>query len=418
MWIQILGYLININGFSNKIWLVSLKMVRFFKILLFLFLLMPLFGWAQSIDDIRKQKAKSEKEISYLNKLLEESKNDKSVSLQKLTILQAKIVQSKKILEALNDEVNYLQKKISDNESRIAELNQEKLSMLDLYAKLIYGTWKKRNKAEKIMFIFSSSDFNQAYNRFKYFQQIQEYSKRQLGLIEQVNDSLDLKNKELQSLTVLKNRTLSDINNKNKDLESEQTKEKQYISELQGKEKILKKKLETENQNQKKLTKELSRMIASQIKKSGSSTSAYKLTPEEKLISDDFAKNKGKLPWPVVEGFISEKFGIRRSSKHVVIENPGINIVTSKNADVRAVFGGVVSEILFALGNNNVVMIRHGNYFSVYVNLAKVYVNKGQKVNTKDIIGKLAFDTEKGSVLNFQLFENQEKQNPELWLAK
>lgn len=382
---------------------------------------------AQSITAIKKEKDKSEKQISYLNKLLEEAKNNKSVSTEKLNILQQKILQSKRLISSLNQEVKYIQSNISANEVRIGELQNDRNAMLELYAKLVYGSWKKRNKNNKLMFIFSSTDFNQAYNRFKYFQQIQEYSGRQLEMIRQVNDSLDMKNLDLKKLIEQKNTVLGTINEKNKELESEQVKESHFITELQKKEKELKKKLQVEMQNRQKLNKELNRLIARQAKKSSTSSSVYKLTPEEKLLSDDFAKNRGKLPWPVTEGFISEKFGVRPHPvlKKVVVENSGVNITTSKNAEVRSVFKGVVTEIFFIPGANNVVIIQHGNYFTTYPNLIDVKVQKGTQVNTKDIIGKVGFDSEKGSVLNFQIWKYPEKANqdaikldPEFWLAK
>lgn len=395
-------------------------MGRWFSILVLLFIFIHVEGFSQSITQIKKEKEKSEKEITYLNKLLEEARKNKTVSTEKLNILRQKIVQSKKLLRSLNQEVQYIQSRIGVNEKRIAELQENRKSLLNLYSKLIYATWKKRNKTNKLMFIFSSADFNQAYNRFKYFQQIQEYASRQLELIRQVNDSLDVKNRELKDLFARKNETLKDIDLQNKDLESEQVKEKQYIAELQKKEKDIRKKLQAEMQNRKKLANELNKLIARQTKKSGSSSNVYKLTPEEKLISDDFAKNRGKLPWPVTEGFVSEKFGINTHPVYKRIEtvNNGINITTSRNADVRAVFQGMVSEIWYMPGFNNVVIIRHGNYLTVYSNLMDVTVQKGSQVKTKDTIGKVAYDSEKGSILNFQVWKDTEKMNPELWLAK
>ncbi|MCM1032093.1 MAG: peptidoglycan DD-metalloendopeptidase family protein [Oscillibacter sp.] len=376
---------------------------------------------AQSVNDIKKQKEKTEKEISYLNKLLGEATKNKSVSTEKLYILQEKIVQSKNLLNSLNQEVSYIQKDILKNEKRISELQTEKNAMLELYSKLVYGTWKKRNKANKLMFIFSSSDFNQAYNRFKYFQQLQEYSGRQLELIRQVDDSLNLKNRNLASLVSQKNAVLNTIRVKNQELESEKLKENQYVAELQKKEKDLKKKLQNETQRQQRLAKELNRLVSKQIKKSGStSPTKYKLTPEEKLLSDDFAKNKGRLPWPVVQGFISRKFGLSVNPIHKRVTEfyDGIKIMTSKNADVRAVFQGVVSDIAYESFLNNIVLIRHGNYVTVYGNVTNLTVKKGDKVNTKDIIGKVGYDPEEGSVLIFHLCKDIEKQNPELWLAK
>ncbi len=390
--------------------------------ILFLIILLPcLTVCSQSVNDIKKQKEKTEKEISYLNKLLNDATKSKSVSIEKLNILQEKIVQSKKLLNSLNQEVYYIQKDIELNEKRIGELQAEKDAMLKLYSKLVYGSWKKRNKTNKLMFILSSSDFNQAYNRFKYFQQVQEYSGRQLELIRQVNDSLNLKNQDLKSLMIQKNSVLNTICVKNQELESEKSKENQYVSELQKKEKELQKKLQNETQRQQRLAKELNKLIARQIKKSGSTSSTkYKLTPEEKLVSDDFVKNKGKLPWPVVQGFISKKFGINVDPvyKRVKTFSDGINIMTSKNADVRAVFQGVVSEIGYNPFSNNFIIIRHGNYLTLYLNVINISVKKGDKVNTKDVLGKVGYDPEEGSVLIFQLWKDIEKQNPELWLAK
>ena len=214
---------------------------------------------------------------------------------------------------------------------------------------------------------------------------------------------------------------MNEIGVQSKELESEQLKENQYIAQIQKKEKDFRKKLQAEMQKRQRLAKQLDKLIASQIKKSGSTTSTYKLTPEEQLVSNDFAKNKGKLPWPVTEGFISEKFGVFNHSIHKLVEvaSRGIGITTSKNAEVRSVFQGVVSVAMYMNDiDSYVVIIRHGSYFTVYINLQEVKVNQGDVVKTKQVIGKVAHDEEKGSVLNFEVFKDTEKLNPELWLAK
>ena len=395
--------------------------LRIFTILLFFTLLFDTEISAQSINTVRKQKAAAEKEISYLNKLLENAAKDKSVSTRNLKILQEKIIQSERLLKSLNQEVKYFQNEINSNEKRITELQVEKNNMLDLYAKLVYGTWKKRNKTDKLMFVFSSADFNQAYNRFKYFQQIQEYSNRQFDLIRQINDSLNFKNLNLDSLMTKKYIVLNTINTKNKDFESQKTRESREISNLQKKEKDLETKLKNEEHRRRKLNEELNKLIAIQIKKSGSNSSTkFKLTPEQKLVSADFAKNKGKLPWPVTEGFVSKKYGLNTDLIHKNVKhfNDGIDIMTSKNADVYAVFKGVVGKIWHEPYLNYVVMIRHGNYITVYQNLKSVSVKLNDKVDTKDIIGKIENTKDDGSVLHFQLWKVMEKQNPSYWLAK
>ena len=388
--------------------------LRIFTILLFFTLLFDTEISAQSISTVRKQKAAAEKEISYLNKLLENAAKDKSVSTRNLKILQEKIIQSERLLKSLNQEVKYFQNEINSNEKRITELQVEKNNMLDLYAKLVYGTWKKRNKTDKLMFIFSSADFNQAYNRFKYFQQIQEYSNRQFDLIRQINDSLNFKNLNLDSLMTQKSIVLNTINTKNKDFESQKTRESREISNLQKKEKDLETKLKNEEHRRRKLN-------AIQIKKSGSNSSTkFKLTPEQKLVSADFAKNKGKLPWPVTEGFVSKKFGLNVDPIHKQVKsfNNGIDIMSSKNANVHAIFKGVILKIWHESHFNYSVFIGHGNYFTVYSNLESVSVKLNDKVDTKDVIGKIENKNEDGSVLFFQLWKDMEKQNPSYWLAK
>ncbi len=359
------------------------------------------------------------------NKLLENALLNKSASTEKVNILQEKILQSKNLLSSLNEEVNYLQENISKNEKRISELQDERQALLDMYSKLVYGSWKKRNKADKLMFILSSSDFNQAYNRFKYFQQIQEYSDKQFKLIQQVNDSLKIKNQDLKVLVGKKNEVVRTIYVKNKEMESERIRENRYMSELQHKEKDLRKKLDREIRNRQRLAKELNRLITAQTKKASGSGSKGKLTPQQKLLSDDFAKNKGRLPWPVEEGFISEKFGVSVHSlhKYLKISNDGIDITTSKGSQVRVVFKGVVLDVCYVPGLNYTVLVQHGNYFTVYPNLLDVKVKRGDQIATKQILGRIGYDAEKGSVLNFQIWQNvgkvqPVKLNPELWLAK
>lgn len=382
-------------------------------------------GHTQSIQEIKKQKEKTEKEISYLNKLLKGAEKDKSVSTEKLNILQEKIVQSKKLLGSLNQEVRYFSDNIAWNEKRIGDLETEKKSVLGLYAKLVYNTWKKRNKIDKLMFIFSSADFNQAYHRFKYFQQIREYSGRQLRLIGQLNDSLNTRNQELGRLVKQKNELLGIIALKNRELESEKSREGSYMVALQKKEKDLKRRLQKEMQSREKLAKELNRLITLTAKKAKGSSSVLRLTPEEKLISDDFAKNRGRLPWPVERGFISRKFGLSVSTLHkrVQMNNNGVDITTSKNAEVRAIFKGIVSRIWFSPGLNNVIVVQHGDYFTIYPNLVRVNVSQGSKVSAKDVLGVLYYDNEEGSILNFQIWKmtdrpEPEKLDPQLWLAK
>lgn len=393
--------------------------MNLFRVILVLFFSCTLtIAYSQSIEAIKKKNEKTEKEIAYLNKLLNTARNDQSATIQKITIINQKIVKGKEMIQSLTNEMKYIEKNIDDNEFVKSGLEKNRKQMLDFYAKMVYETWKKRNTSDKLVYIFSSSSFSQAYARYKYFEQVQDYSKRQLKQIQQTNDSLTTINTQLAKLIAQKNLAQSKISAQNNELIKEQNEANKYVAELKKKEKELVRKLNTEIKNRERFKKELEKLIAAQAKKSGSKNSNYKLTPEEKLISEDFAKNRGKLPWPVEQGFVSEKFGINVHPvfKQVKLNNAGITITTSRNADVRAVFKGVVTEIMFIPGDNNVVIVRHGNYLTVYSNLVEIFIKKGDTVNVKQKIGKLASSGE-SSTLNFQVWKDKDNLDPQLWLT-
>jgi len=391
----------------------------FRNILVCIFLLSFTCSYSQSIEAIKKKNEKTEKEIAYLNKLLENARKDRSNTVQKVSIINQKIVKGKEMIASLMNEVKYIENQINDNEFIKSRLESDKQRMLDFYSKMVYETWKKRNESDKLIYIFSSSSFAEAYARYKYFEQVQDYSKRQIRLIEQTNDSLTAINGQLNKLMAQKNATHSKIASQNNQLIKEQNEANKSIADLKKKEKELLRKLNIEIKNRERFKKELEKLIAAQAKKSGSKNSTYKLTPEEKLISDDFAKNRGKLPWPVEQGFVSEKFGVNVHPvfKQVKLNNAGITITTSRNAEVRAVFKGVVTEIMFIPGDNNVVIVRHGNYLTVYSNLVEIFIKKGDTVNVKQRIGKLAVSSGNNSTLNFQVWKDKDNLDPQLWLT-
>lgn len=378
------------------------------------------FGFGQSINYIRKQKIKSEKEIKELNNLLKETKKDKNLSSKKVSIIDKKISENKNILKLINKEISYYDSSISKNERYLSELEKDRKDILKLYSNIIYAMWKKDNKNDNMMFIFSSNDLLQAYRRFKYFEQIQKYSKKQFEKIKEINDSIKSKNDRLKEFNSQKKNALNKQKSISKDLKNEKLEQNKLIKSLSNKEKQIKRKLDNEIKNRIKLESELKKLIAKATRKSGSKSKKYKLTPKEKTLSSEFSKNKGKLPWPVKSGFISEKFGINTNPiyKRVKMVNNGVTISTSKNSKVMCVFKGVVSEIMFMKGYNNIIIVRHGEYLTVYSNLIDVNVKKGDTVDTKDILGKLDYDNEKGSTTNFQIWKNTTKINPQEWLSK
>ena len=236
------------------------------NILIVIFLFSFTFSYSQSIDAIKKKNEKTEKEIAYLNKLLENARKDKSSTIQKVSIINQKIHKGKEMIQSLMNEVNYLDGQIKKNESVKYGLESDKQRMLEFYSKMVYETWKKRNESDKLIYIFSSSSFAQAYARYKYFEQVQDYSKRQIQLIEQTNDSLTAINRELSKLIILKSETQSKITSQNNQLIREQNEANTYIADLKKKEKELLRKLNIEIKNRERFKKELEKLIAAQAK--------------------------------------------------------------------------------------------------------------------------------------------------------
>jgi septal ring factor EnvC (AmiA/AmiB activator) len=392
-------------------------------LILFFSLVFSLPTFSQSITEVRKKQEQTEKEINFLNKLLGDIKNDYSVSLEKLSIINEKIKKGKELISSLTDEINLLEHSIRENKNRQSKLAAEKQKMLDLYAGLVYETWKRRNhRLNKLAFIFSSVDFAQAYARYRYFEQIQDHSKRQINSIAQADDSLRLVNNRLSELLQQQNNTQHRISLQNSQLIVEVNQANNLVGQLKKRQKEIDKKLKIEIENRNRYKLEVQRLMDSEKKKSTNKNNQFKLTPEEQLISDDFVKNKGRLPWPVAEGVVSIPYGenISMYSKEVVEINDGITITTSAGIEVMAVFDGVVEEMGFVSGKNNNIIINHGTFWTLYDNLVEFYVAKGEKVKTRQKIGRLAKGESGNSTINFRVltFPLGKPVDPLPWLAK
>jgi septal ring factor EnvC (AmiA/AmiB activator) len=398
--------------------------IRF--LFLFFSLLFSLGVFSQSTEAVKKKQEQAKKEINYLNTLLKNAQHSETATLENLSILDEKIKKGKELVLFLTEEIDLLEYLISENRKKQSRLNADSRKMLDLYAKLVYETWKRRNnQMGKITFILSSTDFSQAYARYRYLEQIQDYSKRQIRLIKQANDSLQATNNRLAGLLLQKNDIQNRLSQQNSQLAKEINQANNIVGQLKKKQQDLAKRLSIEIENEKKYRIQLEKLIAQQINSSKNNTSGQKLSPKGKLISNDFVKNKGSLPWPVAEGFISERYGMRYninflpSLKDVENKNNGITITTSAKAEVMAVFDGEVARVYFFPGRNNGVLIRHGErVWTFYDNLIELYVKEGDAVKTKQKIGRLPVGKGGNSSFNFQVWNGQTHEDPSLWLSK
>jgi septal ring factor EnvC (AmiA/AmiB activator) len=375
---------------------------------------------------LQSDKKKIEKEIEYSTKLLEETKKSKKTSLNQLILLKKQITDREKLLQTIQKQVHAVDETVKLDEEIISDLNVDLKKLRDEYAQMVYFAYKNRNSYNKLMFVFAARDFNQAYKRLKYFQQYSEYRKIQSQLIIKTRDELDSTVKQLEINKQEKVKLLSSLMDEKQMLDREKAMKSKTVHNLGKKEKQLLATIKQKEKASRKLQKEIEKIIAEEIKlaakKSGTKkTSSFALTPAELKLSADFEMNRNKLPWPLKRGVISEKFGEHPHPvlKNVKVQNKGVDFLTDNAAKARAVFEGEVTRVISIAGYNYVVMIRHGEFLTVYSNLGEVFVQKGDKVTTGQEIGEVHTDTkELKTELHFEMWKGKTLLNPSNWLAK
>lgn len=383
---------------------------------------------AQNKNELVNRKKKLQREIRLTNKLLKETRKNKDLSVDELLKLKSKINSRSNLIVAMNSEMRLINKEITDNKIEIVALEEGLIALRSEYSKIIYYAFKHRSSYDKIMFIFASEDINQAYKRLKYIQQYSEYRKGQAIEILKTKEKLALKISALNQTNEDKWILVSLEKQEQQNLTIEKQEQEHIVQKLQGKEQELKDKLKKKEQAKRKLQKAIQRIIESEIrkareaaKKAGNKTKGFPMTPEALKLSNSFASNKGKLPWPVAQGVITAQFG-----KHphpvldgIIINNNGIDISTTKGANARAIFNGVVSSVAIIPGEGKVVMVRHGEYLTVYSYMSKVFVNKGDKINLKQDLGVLVNEAGKSKTqVHIEIWKGMTKLNPKYWIFR
>lgn len=387
------------------------------------------FAQKQSKKDLENKKKELQKEIEYTNQLLKETKQNKKLSLNQLVTLNKKISAREELIATINSEILILNKQINENHESINGLQNNLTKLKTEYAQMVYYAYKNQDAYSRLMFIFAAKDFEQAFMRLKYLQQYSDYRHKQAEMIiktkKKLNDvTQDLETKKSNQRVLLTNQEAEKHN-----LTSEKTEKEQVFSQLQEQESKLKKDLEKKKKDSEKLQQAIQRIIQKELEKAQKQAETDKkqkpqkivLTPESQQLSNTFSNNKGKLPWPVVKGIISEHFGTHPHPlmPNIEINNNGIDISTSSGSIARAIFDGEVTGIANIPGAGQLIIIRHGEFLSVYANLKEVYVKAGEKVKTKQNIGSIVFDDEDSkTVLHLEIWKGQIKLDPELWLFK
>jgi len=400
-------------------------MVEFEKkiFVLLIFLIAFSYSKGQSINELKKEKEKTSQEIEYINHLLKETDQNTKTSINRLTILERKIRLQESLISNINYELGYLDSTIVRTSRNLDSLSADLELVKNRYAGMIRYARRNQDQNNQLLFFLSADDFNQAYKRFIYLRQYADYRRTQASEITKLKEQLGVLMEDLSSKKMNKQQLLSSRISQSDTYARQKAEQKEYYSALQKKDKDLRKKLESQQKIASRLEQEIEKIIAEEARKlalKAAKEPGVKPSPERKNLSDNFSQNKGKLPWPLQKGLITDHFGEHPDLvlKHVIKRNSGIDITTQSGSRARAVFKGEVTKVL-ALSGNWAIILRHGSYLTVYSNLSSVSVQVGQKVDTKQELGTVFTDKEDDNrtVLKFQLWYENSKLDPEKWLS-
>lgn len=370
---------------------------------------------AQSVKDLQKQQKKLQEEIEQTNKMIKQTKSNEKATENKLTLIGQGIQSRKKLINNINGEITALNREMNRLTTRKGQLQTQLDSLRTDYARLIRMTHYADLQQSPLLFLISSGSFDQLLRRLRYLQEFARYRQQQVRRIEGIKADIEIQNELLEDNKKEKQSALKVQKREHENLARDEKKQQQMLKELKKKEKDL---VAQQKQKQKKvdeLNAKIEKMIAAQVSRK------EKLTKEQELIAGGFEANKGRLPWPVANGFISGQFGKHPHPiyENVTINNKGIYLQTTAGTDARAVYEGEVTSCM-VLGNTYAIIIQHGNYRTVYTGLEKTYVKAGDKVKSKQAIGKIYSDAEQDNKteLQFQVWRDRDLLNPALWLAQ
>ena len=418
---------------------------------------------AQSVKQLENQRKRTLQNLESTNKMLKETKKSQRSSLNKLTIISKNIKERKVLITTINTEIGQLDVEMEQLDQQRRLLGNRLQHLKSDYAKLVQEEHINQGMYSKIMFVLSAKTFDQSYRRLRYLDEYAEYRKQQVVQIQEVTTEIVHKN---DSISVHKSTKVEVVKQKETEadkLTKDVQKEKGLLTDLQKKEKKLRKQLRIQQKKASDINRKIERIIADEIRKaearqaaeekrrlaeenknrdsstastkvrtkttaptraarSTSSRSTSTLTRAESLISGSFERNIGRMPWPAANGFISGHYGVQPHAvlKHVTTNNKGIYIQTTSQSTARAVFEGIVTQCFSIPGSNNAVIIKHGNFRTVYANLTQIYVHEGDKVSAKQSIGKIYTDDDNDNKteLYFQVWKGKVLQNPERWIVQ
>lgn len=413
-----------------------------------IFILFAFYSLAQvSSEKLKRDQARLERKIADTKLLLEKSKSQTESSLNELRVIENQISYREQLLRNYNNQIRSAELNVERKEKQIGELADKIERLKSQYKRLLLYAYKHRNKYGKMMYIFSAESYYEAVKRNKYLERIREIQQKQFILIKQHQE---LMRSEIEAIKKEKEKKLAMIEEKKKErkkIEDDKIRQQEIYQKFKAEEEEILAKLKKEERDRQILKERINQAIKREIElaeaarrkreaeaakssgskpaEAGSSSPSFTSTKEEALVSKNFEGNRGRLPWPVDKGTITENFGknAHPTLKNVYTNNRGVDISTPKNAQVRTVFDGEVTSVLNIPGAGKVVIIKHGNYRTVYSNLQETYVKTGDRIKTKQLIGSLLVQSKQNnSIAHFEIHKVSGSSvvclNPSLWIVQ
>ena len=373
---------------------------------------------------LEKQKEAIQKELKEINSLLFKNKKQKASTFTDIENINYKIQRKQEVIKLTNRQINLLNIELEKNKNQQVELSKMLKEVKAAYKEMILRSYKSKSGKNKLMFVLSSESFFQAFKRTQYIKQYAAFRRNQANKIVTISDELKLINDELIERKKLKETLLTNNRLTQKSLEKEKNQANEIAFKLKSQEKKYKKNILAKQKESLKIDKQIDKLIREAIaasNKTKTKSNSFNLTPEAIALAKNFELNKGKLPWPVSRGVVIQRFGTQPHPvvKTAKIKSNGIVIATEKSAKVKTVFKGQVLSVLKFRGSNPTILIQHGNYITAYKNLSKVFVSKGDMLESGQVVGEVFTNkTNSQSTIQFSIFKKTTPLNPLFWILK
>lgn len=382
-------------------------------------------------EELEKQKAEVQARLLEFDKILKQTTATKKNTIGELNAVTRQFQTQNRLVSTLDREVKLINQEIKETESKITSLESQLIELKAEYGRMIYNASKLNRGLSIVSFVFSSANFNQLYSRLMYLKQYTDSRKQQAAQIEKLSLELIDQRVLLDDKKADKEKVLVEEQRERAQLDKMKREQQGIVNTLTSKEKDIKKQITATKKQQDQLNRMIKKVIEDEIRRAEaaakkenstatkSSGSSMPMTPEVAALSNSFAGNKGRLPWPVETGFVAQGFGTypHPTLKGITMESDGLDIRTQPNSNVRAVFDGTVTKITTMPGFGGTVIIKHGEYYTMYSKLKTITVKSGQTISAKDVIGQVATGADGQAEVHFQTWKGLTVMNPSAWLT-